>query len=205
VETDELSDEIRKWALKKPQPKKLRVVTVQGEERSVLVPSKPRWRDVADTVADLDPASLEALTEAGDVIRVHHVGEVKTQRRERNNAPMEIPKELHEDPETARMNHFANLIHRAYEHSTDVAFDKLVELVDRMDRRQDAMEDRLARTESAYQAEMMARIEDMRAAAAEQGEDAQTSIISALANGISGKGAVPQTNGKGKGPKNGVS
>ena len=207
IDHEELSDELRKWAMKKPQPKKLLVTTVNGDERSVLIPVKPRWRDVAETVVELEPAQVQAITEAGDVIRVHNVGEVRAVRRERDNSQMEVPKELHDDPETARMTHFANIIHRAYEHSTDIAFDKLLELVERMDRRQDAMEDRVARTEAAYQAEMMARIEDMRTAAAEQGEDTQSSIVQALTRGMGmGGGAVPQANGSnGKKPTNGAS
>jgi hypothetical protein len=50
------------------------------------------------------------------------------------------------------LTHFANLLHRAYEHSTEIAFQRLVELTERMGDRSEAIERRLERTEAANRA-----------------------------------------------------
>ena len=58
------------------------------------------------------------------------------------------------------LSHFANLVHRAYQHSTELAFTKLVELVERIDARSDAIEARLERTEAEHRRTLREQVED---------------------------------------------
>jgi len=101
------------------------------------------------------------------------------------------------------MAHFANLIHRAYEHATDVAFGKMVELVERMDGRSQAIEERLERAEAGMRREQRERIDDMWdrvAEAAERAEsgDAKEQILTTLAQSVIAKsnGAARSNGGK---------
>jgi hypothetical protein len=141
---------IRRFLLRQPRPARLRLTLSTGDvqEMNFAGASKlqAEWSKVAESIAAIGPELIEVLTAEGSLARaVRPAAEPSA-----SDSGPDPPKVLSDDPETARLTHFANLIHRAYEHSTVVAFGKLVELVERIDARSDSIEQRLERTESAY-------------------------------------------------------
>lgn len=135
---------IRKWLLKQPRPALLRLTT--GEKSTDIIPKKgASWSRIGDSIAAVNPDLVEAFDNNGNLLRAT--------RPQVDSDPQEAPEPpavIANDPETARLTHFANLLHRAYEHTTNVAFTKLLDLVERMDARSDAIEQRLERTEANY-------------------------------------------------------
>jgi hypothetical protein len=79
------------------------------------------------------------------------------------------------------LTHFANLIHRAYEHSTEIAFTRLVELSERLMSHTESIEARLANAESALRREQTDRIDELHERAQE-----------ALEKGVTGEDPLMQ-------------
>jgi hypothetical protein len=185
------------------------------------------WQDMADSIAAMEPSVVEVIDKDGKLLRAIKPQEEDDQgRRVRDNRSVPLPPALHTDPETARICYMADLLHRAYQHSTDVAYDqtqkaygeafgRLIDLVERIDSRSTAIETRLERTERAYQRSLQDQIDDAfdraeeagAAAAASAGEgDLETMMIKSFMGGMhSGRadkgappkpGASPKPNGK---------
>ncbi len=146
---------LRSWLLQQPKPAKIRLTDSESEVKELECRKKPMIR-IADSIAAINPDLIEALSESGELLRALR----PNVENDPSTAPP-IPAALSNDPQTALLSHFANLIHRAYEHSTEVAFVKMIELVERLDQRSDAIERRLERTESAYRREQSERIDDL--------------------------------------------
>lgn len=147
---------IRKFLLVQPRPDVIRLSNGSDSVPTEMRPAKSKsFSKLADSIYAIQPDLIELLDKDGTVIRAMRPNEEIS----RSDAA-EAPKVLSEDPETARLTHFANLIHRAYEHSTEIAFVKLVELVERIDARSDAIEARLERAESAHRRALQDQIDD---------------------------------------------
>lgn len=132
----------RNFAMRKPRPALLRVVRPDGEVTDIAIAEVPDFARLGETIDALTPIRLEAFGDEGLLRAWKHPGAAK-------GAPT-APEVLLNDPETARFTHIANLIHRAYEHSTDVAFDRLVDMFERqMDLNSRSMS-RLEALENAY-------------------------------------------------------
>lgn len=160
---------IRGFLLQKPRPAAVRL-TGDGEPETLTLGKS--FQKSAETIEALDPELIECLDSAGKVIRAMRTDNADAQRSDA--AP--TPQLLISDPETARLTHFANLVHRAYEHSTEIAFQKLVDVMERMNERSDAIEQRLERTEAANRRLLQDQVDDAfdraneQAAAAAKGE-----------------------------------
>lgn len=146
---------LRSWLLQQPKPAKIRLTDGEAEVKELDCRKRAMIR-IADSIAAINPELIEALSESGELLRALR----PNQESDPSTAPV-VPPVLSADPQTALLSHFANLIHRAYEHSTEVAFVKMIELVERLDQRSDAIERRLERTESAYRREQSERIDDL--------------------------------------------
>lgn len=132
---------IRGWLLQLPKPTLVRCM-VNGETEE-LKPGKS-WQKLAESVAALDPEQVQALDAEGKIIRAVRLDDADSRRSD----AAEIPAGLAQDPQALMLTHFANLLHRAYEHSTETAFNKMVDLVDRMNDRSQGIEERLERAEA---------------------------------------------------------
>lgn len=195
---------IRNFLIRQPHAHSIRV-TRDGDVQEV-VPSN-KWSKTADTLRAIEPDLIELLDSEGRVIRAS-----KPADEEDSSASAPTPPAcLEGDANAALMTHFANLIHRAYEHSTTVAFSRLIELVERMDARSDAIEARLERTEGAYRRTVQQQIDD----AYDRVEDAQQlaenltpqqqldlgSLLKVFLNGANqGQARKSASNGKGQAP-----
>lgn len=144
---------IRGWLLQQPRPALIRLTTGDGEPQE-LKPGRSFAR-TAESIEALNPELIEALDSNGKLLRATNLREP-----EHATQAAAVPAELTGDPQAAMLTHFSNLIARAYEHSTDVAFQKLVEVVERIGDRADAIEQRLERAESAWRRAVREQIDD---------------------------------------------
>lgn len=145
---------IRGFLLQSPKPAAVRISREDGGEPTVLRPRN--YAKTAETIAALLPDLIEVLDKDGNVTRA--------MRPEGNDVnPSEdvvLPKALESDPLAAAFMMYGKLLARAYEHSTEVAFTKMVELADRMNERSDSIERRLEMSERDYRRAQQDRIDD---------------------------------------------
>lgn len=153
---------IRGFLIQQPKPALVRV-TGDGEPQE-LRPGKSYQR-CAETIAALDPQLIELYDSQKQLLRAMDLREEDARRSDA--AP--IPEGIKQDPHALMITHFANLLHRAYEHSTEIAFNRLVDLTDRLNDRSEAIEQRLERAESQYRRLANEQIE----AALDRAEEAQ--------------------------------
>jgi hypothetical protein len=192
---------MRRWLMKHPKPVLLRLT--KGDTSDDLPIKKGMsYSRLGETITAKNPDLLEAFDAEGSLLRA-----VRPQLdAEPSDAPS-VPDTLKNDPETARITHFANLIHRAYEHTTTVAFEKLLELVERMDARSDAIERRLERTEANYRRAVNDQLNDAfdRVESLEDDEEKPSpggdlrGLVETFLQGVSqSQGPSPGGNGKAK-------
>lgn len=201
------ANDLRGFLLQQPKPALIRCST-DGEIEE-LKPGKS-WAKTAATIVALDPDQVLCYDAAGKLIRATKFEAEAEPRRASSPAPT-LPDVIAQDPHAALLTHFSNLLHRAYEHSTQVAFDKFVELVERMGDRSDSIEQRLERTEARARRLQDDQIEDAYARAEElaeqasagQGDDALKQHL--MSSFLAGQLQRGPTNGKTNGaPVNGA-
>lgn len=195
--------QLRGWLLQIPKPALVRV-TVEGE-RTEIKPGKQSFARLAETIVALGPELVECLGSDGDVLRAKRMNDAEAQRSD----AAAIPEVLKMDANAAMLTHFANLLHRAYEHSTEIAFVKLAEITDKMGDRSDAIEKRLERTEALNRKMLQDQVDDAFERAQEQAdravEEAQSGgadlggqLLTSFMGGQGLKGSVRATNGAAK-------
>ena len=161
---------IRKFLLRQPRAAVIRL-TVRGVPQEIKPTRGQNLSKVADTVYAVQPEVIELFDDDGKLLRAIR----PDIEHEQSSEQPKPPQQLTNDPETARFTHVAALLAKAYEHATDVAFGKLVELVERIDARTDSLEQRLERTESLYRRTLHEQLRDMqdeaRAVLEQRGEE----------------------------------
>lgn len=195
---------LRSFLVQAPRPAKILVTSGDGEQKEILPPKGVggiTWASLARSIETLDPDKLELFDSDDKLIRAQRFD--ATTRGE-GATTAALPEILARDAESARLALFAQLIAQAHRFAVDTAFSKLVELFERLDRRQELVEQRLERTERAYRQAMQEKIEDALEDAAEAQETAQqqqndpiTGLVQSFVGGVA-QGAAAQ-NGKGKG------
>lgn len=166
---------IRGFLLQLPKPATIRVTSGDGEPQTIK-PGRSYAR-TAESITALGVDLIECLDGNGALLRALRLGEAESQRSD----AAAIPAGIEADPQALMLVHFANLIHRAYEHSTDVAFVRLVELAERLSSHSESIEARLAQAEAA-----------LRRAHSDQLEDAFTRAQEAIEKGENGNGDLLQ-------------
>lgn len=193
---------IRGFLIQLPKPVKIRVSSSDGEPQE-LKPARSYAR-TAESIEALGVDLVECLDKDGVVLRALRLSDVDARRSD----AAEVPKGIEVDPQALMLSHFANLLHRAYEHSTEIAFTRLVELAERLSAHTESIEARLAHTESALRREQTDRIDDAyeRAREALEKGDANSDPIvqQMMAAFMSGRmqppsAPKPHTNGKANG------
>jgi len=196
-----LPGKIRGFLLQQPKPASVRV-TGEGEPQE-LRPGRS-YVKCAETIAALDGQLLECLDSAGNLLRAMRLNDEEAARSEA--AP--IPVGLNADPHALMLTHFANLLHRAYEHSTEIAFVKMVEAFDKMNDRSESIEQRLERAEAHNRRMVIEQAEEAVELAREQAEvavaggggDLLSQMAASYLQAQSQKpSVVNQKNGNGKG------
>jgi len=197
--------QIRKFLLKQPRAAVVKLQSAQGTQE--IKPSRTgSLSKLSDTIFAVSPDVIELFDSDGKLLRAMRTdsgdGEISA------DTP-KPPSALVADPETARLQYFSSLLAHAYEFSVSVAFNKLVDLVERIDSRSDSLEQRLERTEAAYRGTLLQQLRDAQEEAEEILEtaeaektagasDAKDAFVSALLQGNMQRVATPPTNGKGK-------
>jgi len=194
------ANRIRGFLLQAPKPQLVRISTNDGEPHE-LKPGRS-YAKCADTIAALDVELIECLDDTGKLLRAMRMSSVEAMR---SDAAI-TPKGLEADPQALMLTHFANLIHRAYEHSTEIAFSKMVELVERIGDRSESIEARLERAEAAHRRAVDDQIDDAFARADELAEQTQSgsgellqNLASSFMSGQMQSSAKPNGAGKAKG------
>ena len=136
---------VRGFLIQKPKPSRVRC-TVDGETKE-FGPKGKSWAHTAETIVALQPELIELLGPQGDLLRAMR-GDDAAELPLPESDEVPIHPALKADPNALMLTHFADLIHRAYKHSTETAFTKMVELVDRMNERSTSIEERLERAEA---------------------------------------------------------
>lgn len=198
---------IRGFLLQQPKPATVRV-TADGESQPLQV-GKRSYVKIAETIEALGVDLIECLDASGVLIRAIRIKDVDGVQRSDAAA---IPAGIEADPQALMLTHFANLLHRAYEHSTEVAFARMVEITGIMSERSEAIEQRLERSESAYRRlhqerldEAYDRADEDAARTAEDAKQGATGLVEQLAGAfLSGQSngaanGAAKLNGKSKG------
>jgi len=144
---------VRRFLLTNPKPNVVRVSGGPGGTEEMRV-SRQSFVRLAESIVAIEPELIECLDKDGSLIRA-----LKTVDLESRSDAVTVPDGLKADPQALMLTHFASLLHRAYEHSTEIAFSKLVEIVDRIDSRSDAIETRLERSESQHRRALMDQVD----------------------------------------------
>ena len=192
---------IRGFLLQLPKPHKIRVSAGDAEPQEIK-PARSYAR-TAESIEALGVDLVECLDKDGVVLRALRLSEPEGHRSD----AADIPKGIEIDPQALMLTHFANLLHRAYEHSTEIAFTRLVELAERLSAHSESIEARLAHTESALRRERDDRLEDAYERAREainKGEGASDPLVqqimgSFLAGQVQAQPPPPARNGKANG------
>jgi len=194
---------IRGFLLQLPKPTLLRLTSGDGEPQELKL--QKSFAKTAESIAALGAELIEVLDGSGKVLRAMRTD---TEDAQRSEAPP-LPAGLAADPNALLLAHFAGLLHRAYEHSTEIAFTKMVEIVDKMGDRSDSIEQRLERAEAQNRRLVNEQIDDAfdrareaaERAGDEGGGDLPTQLISAFMGGqsIPKPAAQPPAKGNGKG------
>lgn len=173
---------IRGFLLQQPRPAVVRVTCNDGDPQELNTKGRS-FAKLADTITALGADLIECVDAEGKIIRAARVSSAEARRSD----AAEVPALLQTDPHAAMLTHFANLLHRAYEHSTEIAFVKMVEVMERIGDRAEAIEQRLERTEAQNRRLVQEQVEDAFERAAEEATKA--------AEGAEGGGLLQQMAG----------
>jgi hypothetical protein len=194
---------IRNFLISLPKPACVRVF-VDGEPQDIKTGGRS-WMKLAETVDAMAGEQLQCLDAEGKVLRAMRLDDGEAQRSD----AAAIPAGLAADPHALMLTHFANLVHRAYEHSTELAFNKMVECFDRVNDRSVSIEQRLERAEAMARRlredqvqDAFERAEEIAEQAGQTGNDAFVNALGqAFVSGQMNRGAAAagKTNGKANG------
>lgn len=129
---------LRSWLMKPTRPTKLQVTAKDGREYDIQIKPNCSWAETASSICSLEPERVEALDEAGKLIRAVVVAslvqavEVAAKQTAAASAAMAST-----DPETQRLIVFAELLQRSSDRALEMvertmgaAFDRMQGLCD---------------------------------------------------------------------------
>lgn len=132
--------ELRNFLMRHPRPIAVRVERQDGgEPRTVQVDPRVPWVQLASYIAELGPTFVECLDAEGKVLRGCDFDDVTTAQTDTDRPPASTPVaaalKIPSDPQSAQLVLFAQLLADAYRHTTDVAFDRMIDLFEAVNRR----------------------------------------------------------------------
>lgn len=191
---------IRGFLLQLPKPS--RVMITAGDAEPAELKLGRSYAKVAETIEAKGVDLIECFDSQGTLLRAMRVSASDAQRSD----AAAIPAGIEADPNALMLTHFANLIHRAYEHSTEIAFARMVDITSIMSQRSESIEARLERSETSYRRLQQQQMDD----AYDRAEDEAARVVAEAEGGgfvdkmasafLGGQLAPkPATNGKSKG------
>jgi hypothetical protein len=168
-------------------PRPARVIIISGDQKHQLdLVAGARWIEVAKSVMALQPDRVEALDAKGSLIRVVRPGD-QPEDDDEDEDDDEGDLEAIPDAESQRLITFAKLIANAYEHSTNVAFDKLGSLFDAVVRRSESQEKTIGTMDRLVQKLMLEKAASMGASGETSEDGGPLTIESLIGAFLSGK------------------
>ncbi len=187
------SAQIHKWLMTSPRPARVRVTDMEGAVSDVLC-GQTTWVKLAETIEAMQPDQLQALNEQGAILRAirpndHSEDWSSEEEPPRNSKPRMVPPAIDipiadMDPETKRLLLVARLIADAYRHSTDVAFERLAELVEAGNRRAEAVDQAREAMYRTHVRQLEQQVKALGEQPAEAPNDLLGSMIAAAVQGI---------------------
>lgn len=187
--------DIRSWLMQTPKPALVRVHLDTGAHHDMKCGSAASvgWKKISESIHSLPWDRLEAFEEDGEtLIRATAQGMDEAEETSNGTAPVSLPAGL--DPESARLTVFAQLLAGAYRHSTDVAFQRLSDLIQAMQRSSEEAE---RAREAFYKAQIKSLESQLRAAGQEpqQGDLMMGMLANVLGGMASANQQTKPTNG----------
>ncbi len=159
--------------MQQPRPHLVRVTSIDGSMHEVACGQTP-WTRVVETLAALQPELLQAMTADGKLLRAIRPADhsedwtAESGDPKPSGARVEHIPIVAADPETQRFALVAQLLANAYKHANEIAFNRLVQLVDSQNQRSNDVE---KARETLYKAHVKQLEDQIRAAGQEpQGE-----------------------------------
>lgn len=137
---------IKAWCMQQPRPHVVRVTGIDGQLNDVQC-TGATWPKIAETICALQPELMQAMTPDNKLIRAARPNDASDDWQDDDSDPAgprvpslnNIPITA-ADPETQRFALVAQLIARAYEHSTTVAFERLAGICEALMQRSESVE-----------------------------------------------------------------
>ena len=158
---------VRQFIMRHPRPVAIKVERHDGEAKLIHVDPKVPWTQTASYICELEPTFVECLDGEGKVLRGTDFESLDDGAVDVVGAPASTPipaparLPLPNDPQSATLVLFAQLIADGYRHSTDVAFDRMLDLFEMVARRGEAVERSLANVHKILERLTMNRIESL--------------------------------------------
>jgi hypothetical protein len=188
---------LRKWLMVLPRPAVIKL-QVGAEEQVIEVTRNVTWKAFATSIDTVNPDSITLIGPDKKLLRAakgEQFGD-DSPTDEGSGGPVDLGKIT--DAETQRFIAVANLIADAHKFS-EVAFDKLVAILDAQVRQAESKERALASTERMLREEMQANLQLMAQKDPDLLEDVVGTFMRARAEAIGATPAKPNgTNGKAK-------
>lgn len=165
----------RNYCMRAPRPALIRVYA--GDDvQEIEIAEEQNWARLGETIAALEPDRIELYSKDETLLRADK------RRVPRASGPISIPDVLHSDPETARLMHIANLLHRAHTGSTEIVITKLADIVQLQTEILQKAMSRLERAEEKY----LAVAQENAQLAVAGSEDEENPIVDAFMQGMTG-------------------
>lgn len=132
---------LRTFLMKHPRPTRIDVGTTSGEVKRLDVSPDVTWSHLADAVEILQPVTVQCIDSEGTVLRAIKHEDLDIDEREPAAAPSVQPYMARmqlatpQDPQSAMLLMFAQLLSDAYRHTTDIAFARMVDLFEAVNTR----------------------------------------------------------------------
>lgn len=189
---------LRTFLMRHPRPSTVRIQTLDGEEKAIAIDGRLPWVQIAGYVESLEPESLECLDADGRVLRGTLVADLEEGGAGDDGLavpglaaaqPLTARMKPPDDPQSAQLVLFAQLLADAYRHTTDVAFDKMISLFEQVNKRYELTEKALDRLHKTVE-----RLTEQRITRAEQEPDDLTlsDLAQAWQGGMAQHDPAPQ-------------
>lgn len=138
---------LRTWLIQQPRPASVRATSADGVPNAIAIDPAASWVATAESIAALDPTLVEALDDKGTILRAKKAADLDPEGATNAGTAGYAARARSDDPETQRLIVFAGLLAEAYKHSNEIAFARLVDMFDAVNKRSEALEKSLATSE----------------------------------------------------------
>jgi hypothetical protein len=185
---------LRKWLMAVPRPTVVKL-QVGSAVQTIDIPKTCTWKNLAVSIDTINPETIELYGPDAKLLRAGKAEQFDDDVPDESPGAVDLGKMT--DAETQRFVVVAQLLADAHKFS-EVAFDKLVAILDSQVRKAESSERTLATTERLLREEMQEKLELMAAKDPDLLEELIGAFASGRAQAVGAKSAVPPTNGKAK-------